>query len=394
MDKALFEQLEETLDRQGAEAAITQLCDRLRADKDYGSLFYALLLKSRHELDVAPIPTAPTQSLPPSVQAPYEEAIRHAAREIGQLYLTAGDIPRAWIYYRMIGEPEPVAKSIDRYELTDGDESRQVIEIAFHHGVHPKKGFDWLLGRFGICSAITTVTSQEFADPEVRVYCIRALVRALYDQLRERLVEEVGRREHLSAAASSVADLIAGRDWLFAEDSYHVDVSHLGAVVQMSIYLPPGPELNRARELCCYGQRLSERLRYQGEPPFEDQYRDFGIYLEALAGDNVEEGIAHFRSKAANADAATVGTYPAEVVVNLLVRLNRPAEALAVARQFLAGPGNLRLSCPSIAELCAMANDYRTLAEVAREQDDAVHFLAGLLADRSERPLSRNPESC
>jgi len=25
-------------------------------------------------------------------------------------------------------------------------------------------------------------------------------------------------------------ELIAGRDWLFADDIYHIDVSHLGAV--------------------------------------------------------------------------------------------------------------------------------------------------------------------
>ena len=57
-----------------------------------------------------------------------------------------------------------------------------------------------------------------------------------------------------------------------------------------------------------------------------------------------------------------VGTYPAEVLVNLLLKLDRPAEALAVARKHLAAATN-RLSCPSLTELCQKVGDYRTLAE-------------------------------
>jgi hypothetical protein len=382
MDTSIFEQLEQTLARDGATSALDQLCALLREKKDYGSLFYAILMKRRYELGVSPVPTEPSQDLPERVQTPYEEAIRVAGREVGKLYLEQGDIPRAWIYYRMIGEPQPVAEAIDDYQLKEGEENQQVIEIAFHHGVHPKKGFDWILERYGICSAITTVSSQEFTQPEIRVYCIGGLVRALYEQLRERLAEEITRREGSTPATLSVKELIAGRDWLFEDEFYHVDVSHLGAVVQMSIHLPPGPDLNKAREMCAYGQRLSSRFQYAGEPPFEDQYRDYGIYLSVLAGDTVEEGIAHFRTKAESADPETVGTYPAEVLVNLLVRLNRPAEGLSVARRFLAKAENTRHSCPSIAELCKQTNDYRTLAEVAREQGDPVHFLAGLLASR------------
>jgi len=70
------------------------------------------------------------------------------------------------------------------------------------------------------------------------------------------------------------------------------------------------------------------------------------------------------------------------VLVNLLLRVDRPAEALAVARQHLAAGDSRMMACPSISELCQRAGDFRTLAEVAREQGDAVHFLAGLLAQR------------
>ncbi len=73
-------------------------------------------------------------------------------------------------------------------------------------------------------------------------------------------------------------------------------------------------------------------------------------------------------------------TYPAEVLVNLLLRLERPQEALAVARQYLAGADERRIRCPGIVDLCQRVQDFRTLAEVAREQNNPVHFVAGLIA--------------
>ena len=175
---------------------------------------------------------------------------------------------------------------------------------------------------------------------------------------------------------------MAGRDWLFADEFAHIDTSHLGAVVQMSTQLPPGPELEMARELCAYGARLPGRLRYNSEPPFEDQYRDYGVYLATLAGDNIEEGVAHFRAKAEAADPETVGTFPAEVLVNLLLRIDRLPEALEVARRYLTDADDRQLSCPGVTELARRAKDYTALAEAAKVRADPVNYLAGLIAGR------------
>ena len=161
-------------------------------------------------------------------------------------------------------------------------------------------------------------------------------------------------------------ELIAGRDWLFGDDYYCIDVSHLSSVVQMSMNLPVCPELEMVRELCLYGGKLSQCFQYPAPPPFEDQYQDYGIYFAILAGENVEAGLAHFRTKVEQsyqpptaesaesaeemADAAAAmgmemeggggDTYPAEVLVNLLLRLDRPKEALLIARKYLGGGMN------------------------------------------------------
>jgi hypothetical protein len=384
MDSAIFDDLQQTLQTQGTEAALERLCDTLRERKDYGNLFYALLLKKRHALGLAPLSTGAADDLPQDLQGPYEDAIRESGRLVGRLFLQDNNIPHAWMFYRMLGEMEPVAEAIEHYRPTEGEDCSQIVNIAFHEGVHPRKGFDLILERNGICSAITTLGGYEFPHgAEAREYCVKRLVRALHQELLERLAAEIAREEGKAPAATSVAEMIAGRDWLFQDDFYHIDVSHLGAVVQMSVQLPPGEELNLARELCAYGRRLSTRFQYNSDPPFEDQYRDYGIYLAILAGEDVEAGIAHFREKADNADPETVGTYPAEVLVNLLLRLGRTVEALQVARRHLALVEDRRLTCPTISELCQRTGDYATLAEVARQQENPVQYVASLLAAKT-----------
>jgi hypothetical protein len=385
MDQATYDELQRSIQDEGPARAIDRLCQALRERKDYSSLFYALLMKKRYELGVSPVPTGPSSDLPEDLHGAYEDAIREAGRLAGKLYLNEGNIPHAWVFYRMLGETEPVRAALETAQAGDGEDTHQLIDIAYHQGVHPRRGFDLILDRLGICSAITMLggAGGDFPHgPEVRDYCVKRLVRALYGELRERVAAEVERHDGQRPAAETVRELIEGRDWLFEDDYYHIDVSHLSSVVQMAACLPPCPELELARELCAYGQRLSPRFQYASEPPFEDQYRDYGVYLGVLAGDNVEEGLEHFRAKLANLDPEEVGTYPAEVYVNLLLRAGRAEEALTVARRYLAKVDDRRLTCPGVVELCQQTQDYRALAEVARELDNPVHFVAGLIAAR------------
>jgi hypothetical protein len=382
---AIFDELRRLTESENPRAAVDYLIDWLREQRDFTSLFYALLMKARLELGVSPIPTGAAKDLPEKVHLPYEEAIRAAGREVGQLLLDSGNIPHAWAYYRMLGEAGPVKEALENHKPGPDEDIQSLVQVAYYEGVHPRKGFDLILERHGICNSITTLSgSQELNHaPDVRQYCIRRLVHALYDELRERLAGEIKRQEGKDPrderADVRVTELMAGRDYLF-EEFAHIDVSHLSSVVQMSIQLEPGETLELARELCVYGERLPKKLRYQAEEPFDDQYKDYGVYLAILAGDRVEEGIEHFRKKAANADPDLAGTYPAQVLVNLLVRLGRVDDAVGVSRQYLTTTSGQQLTCPSLVELCQIAGNYRVLSESAREQGDTVHYLAGLLA--------------
>src|SRR5207249_4351586 len=112
-------------------------------------------------------------------------------------------------------------------------------------------------------------------------------------------------------------------------------MSHLSSVVRFSLSLPPGPETRMAMELCEYGEKTSPRYRGEGQPPFDQPYTDEKIFLRTLLGEQVEEGISHFRAKLEAADLYEIGTMPAEALVNLLLRVDRPAEAVKVFAQHL-----------------------------------------------------------
>ena len=133
--------------------------------------------------------------------------------------------------------------------------------------------------------------------PEVRALCSKKLIRTLHHELMERLRAEIQRVQNFTPAGKTVRELIEGRDWLFSDDFYHIDLSHLNSVVQMATQLDKCEELGLTRDLCAYGMKLSPRFRYQSEPPFEDQYVDYDKYLAILGGEDVEAGLAHFRAK-------------------------------------------------------------------------------------------------
>jgi hypothetical protein len=379
LDPSTFDRLRSTLAAKGSAAAIAELAHSLRQIGDLSALFYARLLEKRVELGVSPFPTGAASELPPATHEPYEEAIREAAREVGQLYLDQHDVRRAWFYFNMIGEPGPARKYIHDWKASDDSDPQAVIEIALYNGVDVARGFELVLERYGICNAITTFSQQDFSrSPEAKPECVRMLVRSLHEQLLERLKVDIAARGEPTPTTNSIPELIAGRDDLFADDAYHIDTSHLASVAQMSLELTDGPEVLLARDLCAYGEKLSDNFKQPADPPFENTYADYKVLLEVTGGINVESGLKLFHDKI-EPGIAEGNTFPAEVCVNLLLRLGRKAEAIALAKKYLAGQTR-PMSCPGVYELCQAEKDYAGLADAARQRADGVNFLASLIA--------------
>ena len=162
---------------------------------------------------VSPIPTGPTSALAAEVQDDYENAIREAGRRAG-LALDNGNILAAWIFQRMLGEPEPIGRRCEKIVPAEVEDCQQLIDIAYHQGLCPQKGFDLALERLGICNAITMVSSHEFPHgPVVRDYCIKRLVRALHAELVERIacaIEQVQERQARGSHGAGVGGRACG----------------------------------------------------------------------------------------------------------------------------------------------------------------------------------------
>lgn len=381
IDAAGYARLNDALAARGPAAAIDELIAELRKAEDFQNLFYALLMKKRVELGVSPFPTGPASELPAHTHEPYEDAIRAAGREVGGTLLARKEYAKAWAFYRMLNEPEPVREALEAFAPGPDDDVYPVIEIAWQNGLLPKKGFDLVLDRHGICSAITMVSGSDLAsNPDLREYCITKLAQALHAQLSERIRTDLAGRGASVSPHATVAEMVELDPALFADDAYHIDTSHLSSVVQMAVMnLPAGAGVNFARELCAYGRKLAPNLQGSNDAPFDENYEDYLAYLNVIAGEKVAEGLARFEAKAAR-EAAEGATYAAQIYINLLLKVNRPADALAAAKRFLLAEDDRNLICPGVSELARRANDFAALADAARARHDPVNYLASLIA--------------
>jgi hypothetical protein len=381
-DALAFEALDQALKTSGPSAALDLLVSHLTEKGDFRALLDALLLKARHELGLPPIQVGSLTEIPEPSRTKFEERYIEAIRSVGGRVLACGDIPAAWPYFRAIGEHGPVAEAIDAYEPDEGDERLgRVIEVAFNHGANPRRGYELILKHYGTCSAITAFEHLP-SDEGVRSACAGALVRQVHEQLVASLRAELTHRGvPVPGDEATIADLIAGQEaWLFADDAYHLDVSHLAATVRISPLVTDPATIAMAIGLTDYGQNLSERHDYEGEPPFERTYVDHGVYLRALIGRDVDAAIAHFRSKIGPSDPDRPGApIEAQVLVGLLVRIGRLDEALDVAAKHLGPYPESILICPGVPQLCQRAGQLARLAEVARKNGDLVHYAAAIV---------------
>jgi hypothetical protein len=376
MPDDLFDTLGETLRLHGAEAGFDLLIAKLREEKKYPLVFEARIMKSRHALGLPLIHNGQQfEDLPDDKRAAHERAFMEAAREVGGLFLADGDIPRAWSYFRAIGETASIAAAIEQLQPRENQEA--VIEIALQERVHPRKGFELILANYGICRAITFF--EQYPDRKTREDCLRLLVRTLHHDLVESLKRVIARNETQAPDTKSVPDLIGGRAWLFGEYDYYVDTSHVVSILRFALDATDRETLALAVELADYGAHLSKMFGFRGDPPFEDGFTDYAVYLRALIGEHVDEAVARFRAKIASCNPESAGPAPAQTLVSLLARLGRYQEAIAVSLDHLRDVDPNQLFCPSVFELCQAAGDYDRLRSLARERGDLLHFAAATL---------------
>jgi hypothetical protein len=382
-EDAILPWIEHLLQNHDTAAAFEELAARFKREKQYRQLFDARLMQKRFELGLPLVSSARIGDVPKDLQQAYQDGYIQAAREVGELILADRNIPHAWPYFRAVGDTGPIIRALDAFDVPDPDtpEAQEAlgstIQIAFQDGLHPRKGFELILKHYGLCRAITMFAA--YPQEEGRSDSLRLLVGSLHGQLVENLSRAISDVEGKQPESCSIAALIEGRDWLFENNAQYTDSSHIAPVLKLSADLDDAETLKLAVEIAGYASRLGEMFQYSDDPPFERAYDDRRIYLEALVGTDVDRAVRHFDEKAAASDPDRDGYRPAEVLVELLIRVERYDDAIKAFRRYLMDAAPEDLSCPSLLQLCQMAGDFRQLRETAKEQADPLSYLAALI---------------
>lgn len=380
MSDDTFSQLQTDHRSQGVRAMFDRLIAALRAGGDYHKLFDALCLQKKHELG-APL-NRPTsfEDVPSEQRDAFESAYVAAAREVGNLLLADKKLSQSFMYFHAVRETQPLRDAIEAISVPreSSEQSEELIDLGLYKLVHPVKGLQVMLKTHGTCSTITAL-DQAFMNltPEQRSECAAMLVRTLHNDLFQSIEREVKRRMPMAEPAKTLRELIAGRDWLFEENNYHIDVSHLHSTVRFARSLMAGtPELVLAKDLAEYGSHLSSQFQYPGEAPFTDFYPAHIQFFNFLLNDHRDEALAWFRRQLDSESDPTNQALIAYVIVDLLARADELEAALPLAEQYLVKAD--QDFAAAFAELCQKAGRFDVLLRSAQERGDLVTFAAAL----------------
>ena len=382
-----FTTLEELQKTDGSQAALQELATVLTNEQNYHRLFDVLLMQKKLELGLPLIRPTSFDDVPDDQRTGFEKHYVDSARQVGGMLLEDGRIGDAWVYFQTIQEPGPVREALDGLSANSEDYERteELINVALYEGAHPVKGLELMLNSHGTCNTITALDQQIMQlPPDDRLASAQLLVNQLYGDLCHTLNAEITQRLPMIEPSENLRQLISGdRDWLFAEGNYHIDVSHLSAVVRFARSLEPdSPELSRALELAEYGARLDEQFRYPGEAPFGDFYTAHGHFFRALLDDGRDEAVGYFQAQLESEPDEEDKQMIAYVVVDLLRRIGLIDQAVELAVTHLA---NLDESTGfSFAEFCQVAGRLDLLRDTARNNGDLVTWAGALIGNPAD----------
>lgn len=385
MSDASFQSLQQRHQSGGAAALFDQLVQTLIEKQDFHRVFDARLLKKKHELGLPLVRPTSFEDVPQNLKEDFEKTYTDAAREAGQLLLKDGKLGQAWMYFHAIRETEPIAAAVAAFPIPregGSQESEEMIDLALFKGLAPAKGVEIMLKTHGTCSTITSL-DQSFAQlkPDDRAKAAAILVKSLHNDLVHSVQHEVTKRMPFAPPAKTLRELVSGREWLFADNNYHIDVSHLHAVCRFARALAPeSPELALALDLTEYGRHLAQQFQYAGDPPFQDFYPAHREFFRFLANDGRDEALAYFQRQLDNEPDEHDKPMLAYVMVDLLTRVKCYDDAIPLAEKYLitADEG----FADNFAELCREAGRYDALLRTAETRGDVVGYAAALLQQK------------
>lgn len=384
MADSTYDALRSEVSSRGAETALATLAEQLRREQRYHELFDTRLMQTRHQLGLPLLGGASIDELPEPLRSQTEEAYLEACQEVGALLAEAGQLREAWMYLRPTGNKELLAAALEKLEPND-DNLDDLVELALHEGIAPAHGFQIVLDHFGTCNAITTFDNLVSQLPlSAQIAATERLIARMHQDVLENVRAHIEQHQAGAAEGKSLAELVAAHPEIFENDSYHIDVSHLGSTVRFARLVTRREPLRMAWELTEYGRRLAKTFQYAGEPPFENLYPTHGLLFAATLGEQVDEAVEYFRQQAEEIDASGEGTAAIETYLILLTRLERFDHALEEMARLV--PSEMQLSpyAPKMFELAQSSGSFTRYLAICQERGDVLGYTAGLIAASRE----------
>jgi hypothetical protein len=376
---SIFDRLRTAGKSEGIPAVLDLLAEEFQQTQRYHELFEVRKMQVRHGIGLPLLYADSADELSDAQRDTLEEGLLKACREVGQLLMDQGKIREGWMYLRPVGDRSTVAAQLRELEPTD-DNLEELVEVLLHEAVDTARGYELVLHHFGTCNAITTFdTVLAQRSKAERQAAAGLLVEQVYRELLASLRADIARRQGAEPAESTIAELVADRDWLFGEFAYHLDTTHLASTVRSARILDDNEHLQLALDLTEYGRRLSPQFQYRGEEPFVDIYPTHALYFRALLGVHRDEAVEFFRERAQSVDVRQEGAAPIEIFVDLLARLGRYQDAISAAIELTPAQTPSYGIAPSLLELCELAGDYEPLVQYCREHENLLGFATGLL---------------
>lgn len=385
---SIFDRLRTACKTEGVGAVLDLLADEFQQTRRFHELFEIRKMQVRHALQLPLLYNESAEELTESQRDQLEEGLLKACREIGNLLLEQGKIREGWMYLRPVGDRGAVAAQLRELEPTD-DNLEELVEVLLHEAVDTGRGYELVLRHFGTCNAITTFdTVLAQCSKSERQVAAGLLAEQVHRELLASLQADISRQQGAAPVESTIAELVADRDWLFGEFAYHLDTTHLASTVRSARIIDDPEQLRMVLDLTEYGRRLSPQFQYRGEEPFGDIYPTHALYFRALLGENVEEAVEYFRERAQSVDVRQEGAAAIEVYVDLLSRLGRHSEAVAAAIELTPPDTPSYGIAPTLLELCELANDFEPLMHYCREKENLLGFATGLLKASPHKPAT------
>ena len=373
----ILEQITKAYDAEGMPAALAAAETKLRSENRYHELFEVLKMKSRQELGLGLL-HEDDASVTDDQQRKLEDGLLDSCRDVGFALLRGGQIQESWMYLRHLNDRQKV---LDELKKIDADEENleQLIALLLYEGLDSEAGYALVLEHYGTCNAITTMQQAMYGRPrKERQAAGRLLVAHVHNELLENVKGHIEREENSSPPGDRLVEIMANRDYLFADGSYHIDTSHLSSTVQVAGELDDRASLELAHDMTKYGEQLDAGLQYSGDPPFEEVYPAHEKFFAALLGTDVETGLSHFESRARSCNAHEEGTHSIEVYIDLLSRLDRPAEAIEATVELIPLGIQTTGRAPTLYDLSEQLGSFDRYRELCAERNDMLGYVVSL----------------